>query len=57
MFDKTWKWAGKFRKTGKNIGVDDYRIEFELQQLLDGLFIKYIINHMNLMRLLHVSIN
>jgi fido (protein-threonine AMPylation protein) len=21
MFDKTWKWAGQFRKTGKNIGV------------------------------------
>ena len=33
MFDQTWKWAGQFRKTGKNIGVDAYRIETELKQL------------------------
>lgn len=24
MFDKTWKCAGKFRQSGKNIGVDWY---------------------------------
>jgi Fic-DOC domain mobile mystery protein B len=35
MFDQTWKWAGQFRKTGKNIGVDAYRIETDLQQLRD----------------------
>ena len=34
MFDKTWKWAGQFRKTGKNIGVEAYRIESELQHLV-----------------------
>ena len=33
MFDQTWKWAGQFRRTGKNIGVDAYRIETELKQL------------------------
>lgn len=35
MFDKTWKWAGQFRKTQKNIGVEVYRIETELYQLCD----------------------
>ncbi|MFN8256349.1 MAG: mobile mystery protein B [Bacteroidales bacterium] len=34
MFDQTWKWAGEFRKTNKNIGVDKYRIGIELNQLL-----------------------
>jgi Fic-DOC domain mobile mystery protein B len=34
MFDETWKWAGEFRKTNKNIGVDKYRIGVELNQLI-----------------------
>ncbi len=34
MFDKTWSWAGEFRKTNKNIGVDKYRIGTELGILL-----------------------
>ena len=34
MFDQTWSWAGEFRKTNKNIGVDKYRIGVELGQLL-----------------------
>ena len=33
MFGQTWKWAGQFRKTQKNIGIDAYRIESELHQL------------------------
>jgi Fic-DOC domain mobile mystery protein B len=33
MFAHTWKWAGQFRKSQKNIGVDAYRIESELYQL------------------------
>lgn len=33
MFDQVWKWAGQFRKTQKNIGVEAYRIESELYQL------------------------
>jgi Fic-DOC domain mobile mystery protein B len=35
MFDEVWGWAGKFRKTNKNIGVDKYQIELELTKLLD----------------------
>jgi len=27
MFSDVWAWAGKFRKTNKNIGVDKYQIE------------------------------
>lgn len=34
MFDQTWSWAGEFRKTNKNIGVDKYRIGIEVGQLL-----------------------
>ncbi|MBT3011748.1 MAG: mobile mystery protein B [Candidatus Thiodiazotropha sp. (ex Lucina pensylvanica)] len=35
MFGRVWKWAGQRRQTGKNIGVDAYRIPMELRQLLD----------------------
>jgi Fic-DOC domain mobile mystery protein B len=35
MFGRVWKWAGKYRRTGKNIGVDAYRIPMELRNLLD----------------------
>jgi len=35
MFGGVWKWAGKFRHSGKNIGVDAYRISNDLRQLID----------------------
>jgi len=35
MFNKTWKWAGQFRKTEKSIGVDPLYISIELRKLLD----------------------
>jgi len=35
MFDEVWGWAGKFRKTNKNIGVDKYQIPLELTKLID----------------------
>lgn len=35
MYGKVWKWAGKFRSTNKNIGVDKYSIGIELRQLCD----------------------
>jgi Fic-DOC domain mobile mystery protein B len=35
MFGRVWKWAGKHRRTGKNIGVDPHRIDAELRQLID----------------------
>lgn len=35
MFGNTWQWAGKFRKTEKNIGVAPEVIEVELKKLLE----------------------
>ncbi len=35
MFSEVWGWAGTFRRTNKNIGVDKYLIEQELRVLLD----------------------
>ena len=35
MFSEVWGWAGTFRKTNKNIGVDKRIISIELQKLLD----------------------
>jgi len=32
MFGGVWGWAGTFRKTNKNIGVDKYQIEQELKK-------------------------
>ena len=34
MFGKVWKWAGVFRKSAKNIGVDWHKISEELHTLL-----------------------
>ena len=35
MFGDTWRWAGKFRKTEKNIGVAPENIHIELKKLCD----------------------
>ena len=35
MFGWVWRWAGKFRVTERNVGVDPYRIATDLRQLLD----------------------
>lgn len=35
MFGDVWKWAGDFRKTDKNLGVEWKTISIELQKLLD----------------------
>jgi Fic-DOC domain mobile mystery protein B len=35
LFGDVWAWAGQFRKTGKNIGVDPREIAVELRILLD----------------------
>ncbi len=37
MFDKVWKWAGKFRTTERNIGVAPYQIQPQLRVLLDDI--------------------
>ncbi|GAA4359733.1 mobile mystery protein B [Variovorax defluvii] len=36
MFAKTWKWAGAFRQSDKNIGCDWRQISTRLRQLLDN---------------------
>jgi Fic-DOC domain mobile mystery protein B len=35
MYGDVWKWAGSFRKTNKNIGVEWHRISVDLRNLLD----------------------
>lgn len=35
MYGNVWAWAGEFRKTNKNLGVDRFQISTELRQLLD----------------------
>ncbi|MEK7877249.1 MAG: mobile mystery protein B [Pseudomonadota bacterium] len=43
MFDKTWCWAGTFRSTGKNIGVDAAQIPVALRNLLEDM--RYRLEH------------
>ena len=35
MFNDVWKWAGDFRKSNKNIGIDWQHISISLKQLND----------------------
>lgn len=35
MFGNIWAWAGEFRKTDKNIGIDKFQIPIELKVLCD----------------------
>ncbi|GAB4393639.1 MAG: mobile mystery protein B [Gammaproteobacteria bacterium] len=35
MFSKTWRWAGQFRRTNKNIGVDWHSVMVAVQNLID----------------------
>lgn len=34
MFGDVWKWAGAYRTTARNIGIDAYRIPVEVRQLV-----------------------
>lgn len=43
MLGQVWEWAGDFRKTGKNIGVDPLQISVQLRTLLDD--VKYWIEN------------
>ena len=36
LFGEVWKWAGQFRLSEKNIGVDPFQIAVQLRILLDG---------------------
>ena len=35
LFGQVWSWAGTFRKTEKNIGIDPFQIAIQLRLLLD----------------------
>ncbi len=35
MYSDVWAWAGEFRKTNKNLGIDKWQIPTELRCLLD----------------------
>ncbi len=43
LFGEVWLWAGTFRRTGKNIGIDPLYIAAELRTLLDDM--KYWFNN------------
>lgn len=43
LFGGVWDWAGTFRKTGKNIGVDPIYITVELRTLIDDA--RYWVEH------------
>ena len=43
MFGNVWRWAGQYRRTDKNVGVDAYRIPQELRRLVDEC--RYWIDH------------
>lgn len=43
MYGNVWRWAGKYRQSQKNIGVDAYKISTELRTLLDDC--RYWVEH------------
>jgi Fic-DOC domain mobile mystery protein B len=43
MYQHVWSWAGKFRKTDKNLGIDKWQIPMELKTLCEDTL--YWINH------------
>jgi len=43
LFGDVWSWAGSFRKTEKNIGIDPLRIAVELRKLIDDA--RYWVEH------------
>ncbi len=43
MFGEVWRWAGRYRQTPRNLGIEAYRIPIEVQALIDD--VKYWIEH------------
>ena len=43
MFGRVWEWAGQYRRTGKNVGIDAYLIAQEMRLLVDDC--RYWIEH------------
>ena len=43
MFGRVWRWAGSYRRSQKNVGIDAYRIPIALRQLIEDC--RYWIEH------------
>ena len=43
MFNRVWRWAGIYRTSERNLGIESYRIQPELRQFLDDA--RYWIEH------------
>jgi Fic-DOC domain mobile mystery protein B len=43
MFNQVWRWAGKYRTSDRNLGVNPYQIEPDLRQAIDD--VRYWIEH------------
>jgi Fic-DOC domain mobile mystery protein B len=43
LLGEVWEWAGSFRRTGKNIGIDAIQIPVELRKLMDDA--RYWVDH------------
>jgi Fic-DOC domain mobile mystery protein B len=43
MFGEVWKWAGTYRKTERNIGIEAYRIPTEVANLIDD--VRFWVEH------------
>jgi len=43
MFGDVWRWAGQYRTTARNIGVDAHRIAMDVQQAVDDA--RYWVDH------------
>lgn len=43
MFGDVWRWAGTYRRTERNIGIEAYRIAPELASMLDD--VRYWVEH------------
>lgn len=43
MFGDVWRWAGKYRTTTRNLGVDPYRIEVAMREALED--VRYWVEH------------
>ena len=43
MFGRVWRWAGSYRRSQKNVGIDAYRIPVNLRQLTEDC--RYWIEH------------
>src|SRR5712664_282861 len=46
MFERVWRWAGKYRTTERNLGVAPHLIEVSLRQAIDDA--RYWIEHKSL---------